>query len=127
MADGVAGPVAHELATEILRLLTANGQTVATAESLTGGLVAAALTDIAGSSQAFRGGVIAYATELKAQVLGVDGRMLEKHGPVYAPVAAAMAEGVRTRLNATVGVATTGVGQARNRRTASRRAPCTSR
>ena len=109
MADGVAGPVAHELATEILRLLTANGQTVATAESLTGGLVAAALTDVAGSSQAFRGGVIAYATELKAQVLGVDGRMLEKHGPVYAPVAAAMAEGVRTRLNATVGVATTGV------------------
>jgi nicotinamide-nucleotide amidase len=109
MADGVAGPVAHELATEILRLLTANGQTVATAESLTGGLVAAALTDVAGSSQAFRGGVIAYATELKAQVLGVDSRMLEKHGPVYAPVAAAMAEGVRTRLNATVGVATTGV------------------
>ncbi len=111
MADGVAGPVAHELATEILRLLTANGQTVATAESLTGGLVAAALTDVAGSSQAFRGGVIAYATELKAQVLGVDGRMLEKHGPVYAPVAAAMADGVRTRLNATVGVATTGVGR----------------
>jgi nicotinamide-nucleotide amidase len=109
MADGVAGPVAHELAIEILRLLTANGQTVATAESLTGGLVAAALTDVAGSSQAFRGGVIAYATELKAQVLGVDGRMLEKHGPVYAPVAAAMAEGVRTMLNATVGVATTGV------------------
>ena len=109
MADGVAGPVAHELAIEILRLLTANGQTVATAESLTGGLVAAALTDVAGASQAFRGGVIAYATELKAQVLGVDGRMLEKHGPVYAPVAAAMAEGVRTMLNATVGVATTGV------------------
>jgi nicotinamide-nucleotide amidase len=108
-ADGVAGPVAHELATEILRLLTTNGQTVATAESLTGGLVAAALTDVPGSSQAYRGGVVAYATELKAEVLGVDGWMLEKHGPVYAPVAAAMAEGVRTRLGATIGVATTGV------------------
>jgi nicotinamide-nucleotide amidase len=109
MADGVAGPVAHELATEILRLLTTNGQTVATAESLTGGLVAAALTDVPGSSQAYRGGVVAYATELKAEVLGVDSWMLEKHGPVYAPVAAAMAEGVRTRLGATIGVATTGV------------------
>jgi nicotinamide-nucleotide amidase len=109
MADGVAGPVAQELATEILRLLTTNGQTVATAESLTGGLVAAALTDVPGSSQAFRGGVVAYATELKAEVLGVDSWMLERHGPVYAPVAAAMAEGVRTRLGATIGVATTGV------------------
>ena len=108
-ADGVAGPVAHELATEILRLLTTNGQTVATAESLTGGLVAAALTDVPGSSPAYRGGVVAYATELKAEVLGVDNWMLEKHGPVYAPVAAAMAEGVRTRLGATIGVATTGV------------------
>jgi nicotinamide-nucleotide amidase len=108
-ADGVAGPVAHELATEILRLLTANGQTVATAESLTGGLVAAALTDVPGSSQAYRGGVVAYATELKAEVLGVDSDMLDDHGPVYAPVAAAMAEGVRTRLGATIGVATTGV------------------
>ncbi len=106
---GVAGPVARELAAEILRLLTAAGQTLAAAESLTGGLVAAALTDVPGSSLAFRGGVVAYATELKARVLGVDSRMLEEHGPVYAPVAAAMAEGVRTRLNATIGVATTGV------------------
>jgi nicotinamide-nucleotide amidase len=109
MADGVAGPGARELATEILRLLTASGQTVAAAESLTGGLVAAALTDVPGSSQAFRGGVVAYATELKAEILGVDSRMLDKHGPVYAPVAAAMAEGVRRRLGATIGVATTGV------------------
>jgi nicotinamide-nucleotide amidase len=109
MADGVAGPGAHELATEILRLLTAAGRTVAAAESLTGGLVAAALTDVPGSSQAFRGGVVAYATELKAEILGVDSRMLDKHGPVYAPVAAAMAEGVRRRLGATIGVATTGV------------------
>jgi nicotinamide-nucleotide amidase len=109
MADGVAGSEARELATEILRLLTASGRTVAAAESLTGGLVAAALTDVPGSSTAFRGGVVAYATELKAELLGVDSRMLARHGPVYAPVAVAMAEGVRERLDATVGVATTGV------------------
>jgi nicotinamide-nucleotide amidase len=109
MADGVAGPVAGELATEVIRLLTLSGETVAAAESLTGGLVAAALTDVPGASNAFRGGVVAYATELKAQLLGVDVGILKKHGPVYAPVAAAMAEGVRNRLGATIGVSTTGV------------------
>jgi nicotinamide-nucleotide amidase len=109
MADGVAGPVARELATEIVQLLTETGQTLAAAESLTGGLVAAALTDVPGSSKAFRGGVVAYATELKEQLLDVDPHMLDAHGPVYAPVAVAMAEGVRRKLDATVGVATTGV------------------
>ena len=109
MAEGVAGQAARELATEIIRLLTLSGETVAVAESLTGGLVAAALTDVPGASNAFRGGVIAYATELKAQVLGVDVAMLKRHGPVYPPVAVAMAEGVRQRLGATFGVATTGV------------------
>jgi nicotinamide-nucleotide amidase len=109
MADGVAGPDARELAAEILRLLEASNMTLAAAESLTGGLVAGALTDIPGSSTAFRGGVVAYAPELKAEILGVDSRMLAEHGPVYAPVAAAMADGVRKLLGATVGVATTGV------------------
>jgi nicotinamide-nucleotide amidase len=109
MADGVAGPAARELATEIIQLLTRRAETVAAAESLTGGLVAAALTDVPGASDAFRGGVVAYATELKAQQLGVDVTMLKRHGPVYAPVAAAMAEGVRQRLGSTIGVSTTGV------------------
>jgi nicotinamide-nucleotide amidase len=109
MADGVAGEAAREMATEIIKRLTQAGDTVATAESLTGGLVAAALTDVPGSSNAFRGGVVAYATELKAQLLDVDVAMLKRHGPVYAPVATAMAEGVRNRLGATIGVATTGV------------------
>lgn len=108
-AGGVAGAAARELATEIIGVLTRGGRTVATAESLTGGLVAAALTDVPGSSRAFRGGVVSYATELKAKLLGVDEEMLAEHGPVYAPVAAAMADGVRSRLDATVGVATTGV------------------
>jgi nicotinamide-nucleotide amidase len=107
--DGVAGPAARELAAEIVGLLTAAGRTVAAAESLTGGLVAAALTDVPGSSAVFRGGVVAYATELKAQLLGVDAGLLARHGPVCAPVAAAMAEGVRGKLGATVGIATTGV------------------
>lgn len=109
MGQTAAGPAAHELAAEILRLLTQGGHTVATAESLTGGLVAAALTDVPGSSTVFRGGVVAYATELKTRLLGVDQKMLDRFGPVHGPVAAAMAEGVRQRLGATVGVATTGV------------------
>src|ERR1700678_520888 len=101
MGETAAGTEARELAAEILRLLTESGRTVAAAESLTGGLVAAALTDVPGSSAAFRGGVIAYATELKARLLAVDAVMPKQHGPVYAPVAAAMAEGVRKRLQAT--------------------------
>ena len=109
MTDGVAGQAARELATEIIQVLTLAGETVAAAESLTGGLVAAALTDVPGSSNAFRGGIVAYATELKARLLGVDPGMLERYGPVHAPVAAAMAEGVRNRLGATIGISTTGV------------------
>ena len=106
MSDTTA---AGELAAEVIQTLTLVGFTVATAESLTGGLVAAALTDVPGSSNAFRGGVVAYATELKAELLGVDSGLLARHGPVYAPVAAAMADGVRVRLGASIGVATTGV------------------
>jgi nicotinamide-nucleotide amidase len=109
MADGVAGAAAGELAAEIVALLTQTGGTVATAESLTGGMVAAALTDIPGSSSVFRGGVVSYATDLKARLLGVDELLLAKHGPVHASVAAEMANGVRALLGATVGVATTGV------------------
>jgi nicotinamide-nucleotide amidase len=63
---------AHDLAEQILARLRARGHTVAVAESLTGGLVAAALTDIPGASASFRGGVVTYATELKAALLGVD-------------------------------------------------------
>jgi PncC family amidohydrolase len=104
-----AGEAARDLASQVLDLLRAGGQTVAVAESLTGGLVAAALTDVPGSSASFRGGVVAYATELKADLLGVDAMMLRRHGAVYPQVAAAMAQGVRARLGATYGVATTGV------------------
>lgn len=93
----------------LLERLRAAGETVAVAESLTGGLVAASLTDVPGASDVFRGGVVAYATDLKAELLGVDPQLLAEAGPVDERVAAAMAEGVRHRLGATWGLATTGV------------------
>jgi nicotinamide-nucleotide amidase len=93
----------------VIELLVARGDTVAVAESLTGGLVAAALTSVPGSSAAFRGGIVAYATELKAALLGVPADLLAEHGPVHEAVARAMAEGVRLRLGASYGMATTGV------------------
>jgi nicotinamide-nucleotide amidase len=97
------------LAATAIELLIARDETVATAESLTGGLVAAALTTVPGSSAAVRGGVVAYATELKAALLGVPADLLERHGAVHGDVAEAMAEGARDRLGASTGVATTGV------------------
>jgi nicotinamide-nucleotide amidase len=106
--DSTADPTAR-LAHEVLAALVAQGATVAVAESLTGGLVCAVLTRVAGSSAALRGGVVAYATDLKAALLGVDGDLLAARGPVDPDVAAQMAAGVRTRLDATYGVATTGV------------------
>jgi len=82
---------------------------VAVAESLTGGLVAAALTDIPGASVVVRGGVLAYATDVKAHVLGVNEVLLAQVGAVDADVAEQMASGVRSLMGATYGLATTGV------------------
>jgi nicotinamide-nucleotide amidase len=96
-------------AAEVLRLLTVRGETLAVAESLTGGLVAAELTAIPGASKAFRGSVTAYATELKRDVLGVDATLLDRRGAVDPQVAAQMAVGVRKVLGADWGIATTGV------------------
>jgi nicotinamide-nucleotide amidase len=107
--DQGAGHPCPATAAGIIARLSARGQSVATAESLTGGLLAAALTDIPGASAAFRGGVVAYATELKAVLLGVDPGLLDRHGAVSAEVAGAMAGGVAARLGATFGVSTTGV------------------
>jgi nicotinamide-nucleotide amidase len=98
-----------QLAQLAVELLTASGRTVAVAESLTGGLVTGALTSIAGASVVVRGGVVAYATELKAELLGVPAELLARQGPVDPEVAAAMAAGVRRLLGATYGLATTGV------------------
>lgn len=82
---------------------------MAVAESLTGGLVAAALTDIPGASVVVRGGVLAYATDVKAHVLGVNEVLLAQVGAVDADVAEQMASGVRSLMGATYGLATTGV------------------
>lgn len=97
------------LAEVVLAALQERGQTVATAESLTGGGVAAALTAVPGSSLAVRGGLVAYATDVKASRLGVDPDLLARHGPVHPQVAQAMAEGARRLLAADWAVATTGV------------------
>ena len=98
-----------DAAAAVLRALDARSWSIAAAESLTGGRVTAALVDIPGASAHVRGGIVAYATDLKARVLGVDAEMLAERGAVDADVALAMAGGVRRVLGADVGLATTGV------------------
>ncbi len=90
-------------------LLTAQGQTVAVAESLTGGLLAAALTERAGASATFRGSVVVYATDLKQSLAGVPGPLLDAEGAVSERTAAALAAGARDRLGADWGLGVTGV------------------
>ena len=84
-------------------------RTLATAESCTGGLLAAALTAVPGSSAFYRGGVVTYANSLKTSELGVSTQLLELHGAVSPEVAEAMALGVRERFRSTLGVSTTGI------------------
>ncbi|MDI1457603.1 CinA family protein, partial [Streptomyces sp. ATE26] len=96
-------------ATELVRLLTVRGESLAVAESLTGGLVAAEITGVPGASKVFRGSVTAYATELKRELLGVDATLLAERGAVDPQVAGQMAAGVRKALGADWGLATTGV------------------
>jgi nicotinamide-nucleotide amidase len=93
----------------VLALCRARGWKLATAESCTGGLVAARLTDVPGASDVFVGGIVSYANEVKEQQLGVPAQVLERHGAVSVETAEAMAEGVRSRLEADVAVAVTGV------------------
>ncbi|SED76229.1 CinA family protein [Jiangella alba] len=99
----------NAVAASVVAQLAGRGLTVAAAESLTGGLVCAALTSVPGSSAVVRGGVVVYATSLKESLAGVPAAVLAADGPVAASTAAAMASGVRDRLGASVGVATTGV------------------
>jgi len=98
---GVAG--------RVLEALAGRGETLAAAESLTGGLLSARLTDVPGASRSFVGGVVSYATSVKVAVLGVPAAVVEEHGVVSEGCALAMAHGVRARLGATWGLATTGV------------------
>lgn len=94
---------------ELIAALKRRGETLAVAESLTGGLLAAALVDVPGASAVFRGGVVAYATDLKARLLGVPADLLAERGAVDPDVAAALAAGARERCLADWGLATTGV------------------
>jgi len=99
----------HDAAKQAIGLLAGQGLTVGTAESLTGGLVAATLTTVPGASAVFRGGIVAYAADLKAALLAVPSDLLDRVGTVHPDVALAMAGGARERLGADVGLGTTGV------------------
>jgi PncC family amidohydrolase len=105
-SDTVIDP---ELLKRIHLFLRASGSTIATAESLTGGRLAVAFTDTPGASETYLGGVVTYATELKASVLDVDEQIIDDKGVVSAECARAMASGVRALTGATFGVSTTGV------------------
>ena len=90
-------------------LLVAAGETLSTAESCTGGMIGALLTDVAGSSRYYCGGVVAYANEAKVNLLGVAPTLLAEHGAVSAPVARAMAEGATRSFGTDYGIAVTGI------------------
>jgi PncC family amidohydrolase len=104
----VADPLVEQ-ARQLQDACLAHGLTVAAAESCTGGLVAHLITEVPGSSGYLRGGVVAYSDAVKRTVLGVPEAVLGAHGAVSAQVAVAMAEGVRARLGADLGVGVTGV------------------
>lgn len=90
-------------------LLVQQGRTIATAESCTGGLVAARIVGVSGSSAYFLGGIVSYSNEAKHRLLGVPDLMLERYGAVSADVALAMARGARRKVGADIGIATTGI------------------
>jgi nicotinamide-nucleotide amidase len=109
LAPYLFGEDERSIAEIVVDLCRTRGLTLAAAESCTGGMVAARLTSVPGSSDVFLGSVVAYANAVKESGLGVPGQLLEMYGAVSAEVAAAMAEGARARLGADVGVAVTGV------------------
>lgn len=98
-----------ELAESLAQALTQRGWMMATAESCTGGLIAAACTELAGSSAWFDRGVVTYSNEAKSALLGVDPALITQQGAVSEPVARAMAQGVLQRSNAHIAVAVTGI------------------
>jgi nicotinamide-nucleotide amidase len=105
----VTRPGGDDAAARVVQLLRDRGSTLATAESLTGGLVAGALTDVPGASAVLRGGVVSYAADVKRDVLGVPQELLDRHGTVSRECVVAMAQGVRALMEADWALATTGV------------------
>lgn len=108
-AGAPAGGSAADLAARVLARLERAGHTLAVAESLTGGLLAATIVDVPGASRVFRGGLVVYATELKAALAGVPADLLAERGPVDPDVALALARGARQRCSADWALGTTGV------------------
>jgi nicotinamide-nucleotide amidase len=98
-----------ERASEVIAHLVRRGETLATAESMTGGLIGYRLTSVPGASQVYRGGVISYATDLKADLAGVSPETLARQGPVAGQTVGEMAAGIARRCRARWGLATTGV------------------
>ena len=109
LGDAMYSDEDDTLETCIGKLLKGTGRTISTAESCTGGSIAALLTSVAGSSEYFLGSVVSYANSVKAGVLGVDEKIIEEHGAVSSECVAAMAEGVRKLTGSDFSIATSGI------------------
>ena len=105
----IVGEGTDDVAEGLFAQLARTDSTLATAESCTGGLIAQKVTAIAGVSPYYLGGAVTYSNESKGRLLGVPAELIAAHGAVSPEVAAAMAEGARTRLGATIGISTTGI------------------
>lgn len=99
----------NDLAEKLVKVSTAKGVMIATAESCTGGMVSAAITDIAGSSAVFERGFVTYSNDAKVELLDVPSRLIQQYGAVSAEVACAMAEGAINHSRATISVSITGI------------------
>lgn len=99
----------HEAATQLVKLMTGRSVTLATCESLTGGGIGAAITSVPGASTVYRGGIVAYARELKSSLAGVDRELIDEEGVVHELIALQMAIGAQARCESDWAVATTGV------------------
>lgn len=109
LSDSTLAATEYEVARAVVIAASLAGRTVATAESLTAGLMAATLATVPGASSVLRGGVVAYATDLKVSMLGVPPSLLARGGVIQAPVAEAMAKGALERTAADFAIACTGV------------------